>query len=269
MPSQRLSSLGLLRTLHLSVPGPLSASGGPKTTIPQHLFLSPLWAEATPAPIWGPLAQIPAAGPLLHTTRAGHGSGGTLWVVERWPEPHHPLGPVSGKRSSLLEEREALLPSSHLVRPPHLLPPSLNLQNPGSALNKPFLKPWPQSGPSLLPYYPVGRRWGYCYEYYLSLSLDLICRLGSTKGKEPRASEDQVLSDPETKVGVEMGGGDKWDSESMLHPYPLPCFCRPWERFLDSEYAGHQSVLSQTLHQWDCLDQSGEWLIVHAAALAK
>lgn len=185
MPSQRLSSLGLLRTLHLSVPGPLSASGGPKTTIPQHLFLSPLWAEATPAPIWGPLAQIPAAGPLLHTTRAGHGSGGTLWVVERWPEPHHPLGPVSGKRSSLLEEREALLPSSHLVRPPHLLPPSLNLQNPG----------WAQ---------PRGRSQG---------------------------------------------------------PQRTRCFQtlrpRPWERFLDSEYAGHQSVLSQTLHQWDCLDQSG------------
>ena len=137
MPSQRLSSLGPLRTLRLSVPGPLSTSGGPKTTVPQHLSLSPLWAEATPALIWGPLAQTPAAGPPLHTTQAGYGPGGTLWVVERWPEPHHPLGPVSGKRSSLLEEWESLLPSSHLAHPLRLLPPSLNLQNPGSALDKP------------------------------------------------------------------------------------------------------------------------------------
>lgn len=39
------------------------------------------------------------------------------------------------------------------------------------------------------------------------LSLNLLCRSGSTKGKEPRASEDQVLSDPETKVGVQMRRG--------------------------------------------------------------
>lgn len=38
------------------------------------------------------------------------------------------------------------------------------------------------------------------------MSLHFLCRLGSTKGKEPRASEDQVLSDPETKVGVQMAG---------------------------------------------------------------
>lgn len=153
MPSQRLSSPGLLRVLHPSVPALLSASGELKTVIPQYLFLSHLWAEATPALTWGLLAQIPAAGPLLHTTQAGHGLGDILWVVERWLEPHHhhPLDPVSGKRSSLLEEWEALLPSSHLVRPLHPLPPpSLNLQNPGSALNKP-LNPWPQSRPSLLP----------------------------------------------------------------------------------------------------------------------
>lgn len=172
MPSQRRSSPGLLSALRLSVPGPLSANGGPKTTIPQHLSLSPLWAEATPALIWGPVAQIPAAGPLLHPTQAGHGPGGTLWVAERWPKPRHPLGLVSGKRSSLLEEWEALLPSSHLAHPPHPLPPSLNLQNPG----------WAQ---------PKGR------------------------SKGPQRTR----------------------CFQTLRP-------RPWEKFLDSEYAGHQPVLN-------------------------
>lgn len=146
MPSQRPGSPGLLRALWQSVPGPLSANGGPKTRTPQHLSLSPLWAEATPALTWGLLAQIPAAGPLFRPPRAGHGLGGTRWVVERWPKPHHPLGPVSGKRSSLLEEWEALLPSSHLARLLHPPLPSLNLQNPGSALDKPSLKLWPQEG---------------------------------------------------------------------------------------------------------------------------
>lgn len=172
MPSQRLSSPGLLRILPLSVPAPLSASGEPKPTVPQHLLLSHLWAEATPALTWGLLAQTPAAGPLLHTTQAGHGLDGTLWAVGRWLEPRHPLDPVSGKRSSLLEEWEALLPSAHPVRPLHPLPPSLNLQNPGWA--------------------------------------------------RPRARSHGP-------------------QRTKCFPTPRP---RPWERFLDLEYAGHWPVLN-------------------------
>ena len=59
MSCQRPSSPGLLRALHLSVPGPLSASGGLKTRIPQHLSLSPLWADATPALVRAPWPTAP------------------------------------------------------------------------------------------------------------------------------------------------------------------------------------------------------------------
>lgn len=34
----------------------------------------------------------------------------------------------------------------------------------------------------------------------MSLTVDHLCRLGSTKGKELKASKDKVLPDPETKV---------------------------------------------------------------------
>lgn len=47
---------------------------------------------------------------------------------------------------------------------------------------------------------------------------------------------------------------------------PLLHFCRPWERFLDSEYGGRLSVYNQTLRQWGCLDQSGERLGEQGAA---
>ncbi|KAB0402223.1 hypothetical protein E2I00_003075, partial [Balaenoptera physalus] len=61
VPARRAgpSSPGLLRALHLSVPGPLSASGGLKTRIPQHLSLSPLWADATPALVRAPWPTAP------------------------------------------------------------------------------------------------------------------------------------------------------------------------------------------------------------------
>lgn len=36
--------------------------------------------------------------------------------------------------------------------------------------------------------------------YAYVLTVDHLCRLGSTKGKELRASKDKVFSDPETKV---------------------------------------------------------------------
>ena len=91
---------------------------------------------------------------------------------------------------------------------------------------------------------PVGRRGGGSWECCLALSLDLLYRLSSTKRKEPRAPEDQVLPDSETKVGVQVNGEE---TSGSLSPrctfYPLPHLCRPSGRFLDSEYAGHLPVL--------------------------
>lgn len=55
----------------------------------------------------------------------------------------------------------------------------------------------------------------------MSLSLDLLGRLGSTKGKEPMASEDQVLSDPETKVSGQVGGEDTSGSLCPWHTLTL------------------------------------------------
>ena len=79
----------------------------------------------------------------------------------------------------------------------------------------------------------------------MALSLDLLYRLSSTKRKEPRAPEDQVLSDPETKVGVQVNREETSGSLSLClwTFYPLPHLCRPLGRFLDSEYAGHRPVL--------------------------
>lgn len=51
--------------------------------------------------------------------------------------------------------------------------------------------------------------------------------------------------------------------------HPLPHFCRPQERFLDSEYGGRLSDYNQTLHQWGCLDQSGERLLGQGATMTK
>lgn len=67
----------------------------------------------------------------------------------------------------------------------------------------------------------MGRRWGCCCECCLALSFDLLCRLSSTKRKEPRASEDQVLSDPKTKVEVQMKGEETSGSLSPCCTFTL------------------------------------------------
>nr|KAF6355811.1 proline rich 14 [Myotis myotis] len=125
---------------------------------------------------WRAQAHSPPASPPKPSLGRSHscpdlgppGSDTCSWP----PAPRHPLDPVSGKRSSLLEEWEALLPSAHLVRPLHPLPPSLNLQNPGWA--------------------------------------------------RPRARSHGP-------------------QRTKCFPTPRP---RPWERFLDLEYAGHWPVLN-------------------------
>lgn len=105
--------------------------------------------------------------------------------------------------------------------------------------------------------------------YALVLTVDHLCRLGSTKGKELRASKDKVFSDPETKVMSEYKDRSQPRPEPKPFFHPLPIFCRPWGRFLDSEYGGHLSVSNQTLHQWGCLDQSGKRLREQGATLTK
>lgn len=188
--------------------------------------------------------------------------------MERWPEPRHPLDPVSGKRSSLLEEWEALFPSSHLARPPHPLPPSLNLQNPGSALYKSSLNPWPQSGPASFPSVQWARD-GDTAVNVVCFSLTLLCRLGSTKGKEPKASEDQVLADPETKVGVQMRQGRQWEPVCMPHSYLCPIFVDHGKGFSIQNTQDSSPSSTKPYTNGAASTDQVRCLFVHGAVLAK
>ena len=92
-----------------------TASIGPRPAICQWRAQDQNPPAPLPKPSLGRCHSCPGQGPLAHRTQAGHGLGGALWVAERWPEPHHPLGPVSGKRSSLLEEGEVSSPHHILL----------------------------------------------------------------------------------------------------------------------------------------------------------